>query len=147
MRWGAGRAVIACYAVMPVGWVVIELSSLGTSDSAATIGILALGLFVFGLALGASNANEMGYRQAVIPDGLQGRTNTTMRSFNRAAIIIGAPTGGYLAVTIGYPATLWIGIAGFALATVIPLSSPFRHAQHSDAGTSADDHEDPQSIA
>lgn len=147
LRWGAGRAVIACYAVMPVGWVVIELSSLGSPDSAATIGILALGQFVFGLALGASNANEMGYRQAVTPDALQGRTNTTMRSFNRAAIIIGAPTGGYLAVTIGYHATLWIGIAGFALATVILLASPFRHAQHSDVGTSADDHEHPQSIA
>lgn len=137
-RLGAGRAVIWCYAVMPVGWVVVALVPPDRFGSAqlVTIIVLALGQGIFGLALGASNANEMGYRQAVTPDALQGRTNTTMRSFNRAAIIVGAPLGGLLADTIGYRPTLWIGIAGFVLAAVVLAVSPFRHASHSDTAAS-----------
>jgi MFS family permease len=126
--WGVGRAVIACLVVEPVGWAVIALSPPG--DHLATVGVLAIGQGIFGLALGASNANEMGYRQAVTPDALQGRTNTTMRSFNRAAIIIGAPLGGVLAEVLGYRATFWIGIAGFLAAAVILVVSPFRGERH-----------------
>jgi hypothetical protein len=33
-----------------------------------------------------SNSHEMSYRQLVTPDQLQARTNTTLRSFNRAAV-------------------------------------------------------------
>ncbi|MCU1527084.1 MAG: major facilitator superfamily 1 [Frondihabitans sp.] len=127
-RWGAGHAVIACLLVEPVSWAVIALSPPGNHLGA--IVVLATGQGIFGLALGASNANEMGYRQAVTPDALQGRTNTTMRSFNRAAIIIGAPLGGLLADTIGYRATFWIGVAGFLLAAAILVASPFRRERH-----------------
>ncbi len=66
------------------------------------------------------------------PDALQGRMNTTMRSVNRAMIVVGAPVGGLLADTIGYRLTLWIATAGFALVTVALAASPFRHARHGD---------------
>ncbi len=65
----------------------------------------------------------MGYRQAVTPDRLQGRMNTTMRSVNRAMIVIGAPLGGLLADTIGYRPMLWIVAGGFtAVAAGLGLS-------------------------
>ncbi|WP_223690192.1 MFS transporter [Leifsonia poae] len=134
LSWGAGPAVLVCYAAMPIGWVVIALSPDASSGRGRWVALAALiiGQAVFGLALGASNANEMGYRQAVTPDALQGRTNTTMRSFNRAAIIVGAPLGGVLADTIGSRPTLWIAIGGFILVFVALLLSPFRTASHLD---------------
>ncbi|MEQ1736111.1 MAG: hypothetical protein ABL886_06900 [Rhodoglobus sp.] len=93
---------------------------------------MALGQSLYGLGLGLSNANETGYRQAVTPDHLQGRTNTTIRSVNRAMIAIGAPLGGVLAVTIGYRPTLQIAAGGILLVTCLLALSPFRNARYSD---------------
>ena len=97
------------------------------------VAILALGQGIYGLALGASNANEMGYRQAVTPDALQSRMNTTMRSLNRAVIVVGAPLGGLIADRLGYRPALWIAAAGFLLGAGLLALSPFRRARHDDA--------------
>ena len=130
-RWGAGRTVIAAHALGAAGWVVIALAPAGTAP-ALTVVVLAAGQLVWGLSLGISNANEMGYRQSVTPDVLQSRMNTTIRSINRAAIVIGAPAGGLLADQIGFRPTLAIGAAGFlATATALALT-PFRDARHGD---------------
>ena len=129
-RWQAGQIVIVCCFLEPAAWAIIAASP--AAPHPVVVAVLALGQCIFGLGLGVSNAHEMGYRQVITPDRLQGRTNTTMRSFNRAAIILGAPLGGVLAVTIGYRPTLWIAIAGFVVAAVVLLASPFRRADHSD---------------
>ncbi|MGO4858095.1 MFS transporter [Arthrobacter sp. 2MCAF14] len=133
MRWGAGRAVIICNGFMSIAWVIIAVVPAGSGEKWLVILFLAAGQALYGLALGLSNANEMGYRQAVTPDHLQGRMNTTIRSANRAMIVVGAPAGGLLAVSIGYQPTLWIGIAGFVAAAVFLAASPFRSARHGDA--------------
>ncbi|UKA58213.1 MFS transporter [Arthrobacter sp. FW306-2-2C-D06B] len=133
MRWGAGRAVIICNGFMSIAWAIIAVVPAGSSQKWLVILFLAAGQALYGLALGLSNANEMGYRQAVTPDHLQGRMNTTIRSANRAMIVVGAPAGGLLAVSIGYQPTLWIGIAGFMAAAVFLAASPFRSARHGDA--------------
>jgi MFS family permease len=87
------------------------------------------GQFLLGLSMGAENANEMGYRQTVTPDRLQGRMNATMRSINRSMIVIGAPLGGFLGDRIGYNNMLWIAALGFlAGATTLGLSR-FRGAR------------------
>jgi predicted MFS family arabinose efflux permease len=52
--------------------------------------------------MGADHANEMGYRQAVTQDRLQARMNGTIRSVNRAMIVVGAPIGGLLGDRLGY---------------------------------------------
>ncbi len=83
------------------------------------------GQYLYGLGGGIENASEMGYRQAVTPDELQGRMNTTMRSVNRAMIVVGAPVGGLLADAIGYRPTLWIAIVGFAVVAVSSLHRRF----------------------
>jgi predicted MFS family arabinose efflux permease len=54
--------------------------------------------------------------------------NATMRSFNRAAVVIGAPAGGLVADAIGYRSALWFAVAGIAVAALVLATSPFRHA-------------------
>ena len=130
-RWGVGRTVIACNILMAVGWAVIALVPAG--GTVLVIVVLAVGQGLYGLGLGLSNANEMGYRQAITPDNLQARMNTTIRSVNRAMIVVGAPLGGFLAVGLGYRLALWIGVGGFVLVVMFLALSPFRSARHGDA--------------
>ena len=101
-----------------------------------TWAMVGAGQFLFGLGLGAEGPVEMSYRQSVTPDGLQGRMNSTMRSLNRAFIVVGAPIGGLLADTLGYRPALWIGVTGLALAAVILARSPVRHARAEDEAPS-----------
>ena len=118
---------------MPIACAVIALTSAAGADKTLILAALSLGQGLFGFALGAVNAHEMGYRQGVTPDALQGRINTTQRSINRAMIVIGAPLGGVLADTIGYRETIWIAITGFVAVNVFLALSPFRNARHEDA--------------
>ncbi len=134
MRWGAGRTVIACHAAMPGAWAVVALAPEPRTAGSTwlVVGVVATGQLLYGLALGLENANEMGYRQSVTPDALQARMNTTMRSVNRAMIVVGAPRGGMAADAFGYRPVLWLGVAGFVLVTIALAASPFRHARHGD---------------
>lgn len=127
-RFGAGRVVIACWAAEGVAYVLLALSVAHWSGWL----LFGAGRLLFGLGLGAENANSMGYRQAVTPDRLQGRMNTTMRSINRAMIVIGAPLGGLLADTIGYRPMLWIVAAGFAAVAAGLGASRYRTARLGD---------------
>ena len=79
--------------------------------------------------MGTANANEMGYLQASTPDHLQGRSNATRRSVNRAMIVLGAPTGGLLADAVGYRPMLYAAATGFGLVSASLALSPFRHAR------------------
>ena len=128
LRYGAGRTVLASRFAQPVAWAVIALAS----QSPYVVGVLALGQFLYGFTLGAENANEMGYWQAVTPDELQGRTNATRRSINRAMIVVGAPLGGFLADAVGYRPVFWVGVVGFLVVTTGLALSPFRDVRHAD---------------
>ncbi len=63
------------------------------------------------------------------PDGLQARTNATMRSLNRTAVVIGAPLGGLLADSAGSRFALWVAAGGVGVAALALLASPFREAR------------------
>jgi MFS family permease len=91
--------------------------------------MLGAGELLLGLSMGAENANEMGYWQAVTPDALQGRMNATRRSINRAMIVIGAPAGGFLGDAIGYRPMLWIASGGFFVVAITLGLSEFRNAR------------------
>jgi predicted MFS family arabinose efflux permease len=91
------------------------------------------GQLLLGLSLGAENANEMGYRQVVTPDRLQGRMNATMRSINRAMIVIGAPFGGVLGDAVGYRPMIWAAAGGFLGVAIALGLSRFRNARLDDA--------------
>jgi MFS family permease len=131
--WGAGPTVVVAQAAMAPAWAIIALAPSGGAGASATwltVATIAVGQGLYGLGMGLENANSMGYRQAVTPDRLQARTNTTIRSMNRAMLVIGAPAGGLLADHLGYRPALWLGVAGFTLVAVLLGISRFRTARH-----------------
>jgi len=130
-RFGVGRVVIACWATQGAAYVLLALSAAHWSGWL----LFGAGQLLFGLGLGAENANSMGYRQAVTPDRLQGRMNITMRSLNRAMIVIAAPLGGLLADSIGYRPMLWIIAAGFTAVAAGLGASRYRTAHLGDTHT------------
>jgi MFS family permease len=132
-RFGSGRVVIACRAVTAVSWVLIALSTEQWSGWVLFGG----GQLLLGLSLGAENANEMGYRQIVTPDYLQGRMNATMRSINRAMIVIGAPVGGVFGDAIGYRPMIWAAAGGFLSVAIALGLSRFRNARIDEALTAS----------
>jgi MFS family permease len=68
LRYGAGRTVVACWLAQPVAWAVVAVAP---TQGPYVVGVLAFGQLLYGFSLGAANANEMGYRQAVTPDELR----------------------------------------------------------------------------
>jgi MFS family permease len=124
-RFGCGRVVVTCRVTTAVSWALMALSHHHLSGWI----MLGAGQLLLGLSMGAENANEMGYWQAVTPDALQGRMNATRRSINRAMIVIGAPAGGFLGDAIGYRPMLWIASGGFLVVAITLGLSKFRNAR------------------
>ncbi|MFM6847916.1 MAG: MFS transporter [Terrabacter sp.] len=125
-RLGTGRTIIACHVVTTAGVVSMVLA--GHTVAAAFAAVL-VGQLLYGLALGMSNSHEMSYRQLMTPDALQARTNTTLRSFNRAVAMVVAPAAGVLADSWGMRPTLLLAAAVFALVAVGLAATPFRHVR------------------
>lgn len=123
--FGAGWVVIACRAGTGVSWALVALSGRHWEGGL----LLGAGQLLCGLTMGAENANEMGYWQAITPGNLQGRMNATRRSVNRAMLIVGAPAAGALGGAVGYRPMLWVAAAGFLATAVTLVFSPFRHAR------------------
>ena len=119
--------MIACHAVTALGVVALALASAAPDGLAVTL--LLLGQFLYGLAMGASNSHEMSYRQLLTPDELQARTNTTMRTINRAVVVVVAPVAGIVADAWGITQVLWVAVTGFALVVAGLAVSPFRSAR------------------
>lgn len=93
-RWlGTGRTIIACHAITTGGVLVMVVAG-GSSQAWAAVAVLGAGTGLYGLAMGMSNSHEMSFRQLITPDELQARTNTTLRSLNRAVMVIAAPLAG-----------------------------------------------------
>ncbi len=115
------------------GFAVVALTpGVDALGPAGVVAVAGFGQLLFGLGLGAEGPVELSYRQAVTPDQLQGRMNATMRSVNRAAIVVGAPLGGLLADAAAPRLALWVGVLGVAVSAVALAASGFRHANHDD---------------
>ena len=111
----AGVVVMAGAALAPTGW-----------PAAA---VLALGQLGHGWSMGLSNSHEMTFRQALTPDELQARTNTTLRSLNRAVIVVVSPLAGLCADRFGFVAALAAAAAIFASAALMLILSPLRRVR------------------
>ena len=127
-RLGTGGAIITAHLTSAVGVVVMALALLAPAGWPAAV-VLAGGQLLHGWAMGLSNSHEMSYRQALTPDALQARTNTTMRSLNRAVVVVVSPLAGLAADRIGYGWSLGFAAAVFALSGLLLLLSPFRGAR------------------
>ncbi len=125
-RLGTGRTIIACHLVTTGAVVAMALAAQGADWAFAAV---LLGQTLYGLAMGMSNSHEMSYRQLMTPDHLQARTNTTLRSFNRAVAMVAAPIAGMLADTWGNQLMLGVAATIFALVAVGLAVTPFRTVQ------------------
>lgn len=125
--FGTVGAIICSYAVSGVGVLVMLTAALEPSDwSTALLGV---GQLAHGWAMGLGNSHEMTFRQALTPDALQARTNTTMRSLNRAVLVLVSPVAGLLAQRFGAPVALGLSSLVFATAAGLLLFSPLRSAR------------------
>ncbi|WP_277050252.1 MFS transporter [Ruania albidiflava] len=127
LRLGSGRTVIGAHLLSAAG-VLALLVAAAAGPQPAVLSLLCLGQGMHGLAIGASNSHEMAYRQQITPDELQARTNTTMRSMNRAVVVLLAPVAGVLAEQVGVLPVLAVAAAVFTAAALGLWFSPFRHA-------------------
>jgi predicted MFS family arabinose efflux permease len=124
-RLGTGRTIIACDLLNALGVLVLVLA-LPRLGPAATLAVLLTGQALYGVAMGASNSHETSYRQLVTPDELQARTNTTLRSLNRAVIVVVAPLAGIFADAWGIRPMLLLAAGIFALAAAGLAATSFR---------------------
>jgi MFS family permease len=123
-RIGSGRVIILARVAYPIGWLVVAIAPpAGVGDA-----LLFVALALQGLAAGVENSNEMGYWQALTPDGLLGRVNATRRSINRTMAALGALIAGLLVGLIGDRPTLIGVITAFAAAALTAALSPLREA-------------------
>ena len=114
LQLGTGRTIIVCHLITTVGVLVMIAAGNGLSGW-ASVPVLGAGQLLYGLAMGMSNSHEMSYRQLVTPDELQARTNTTLRSLNRAVMVVVAPVAGILADGWGMRPTLLVAAIVFGL--------------------------------
>ena len=124
-RLGTGGAIICSYSVSAIG-VVLMLGAASAPVGGAAAAVLASGQLFHGWAMGLSNSHEMSFRQSVTPDELQARTNTTLRSLNRAVIVVVSPVAGLLGDQVGYRETLAAAAVIFAVAALSLVLSPLR---------------------
>ena len=89
--------------------------------------VLGVGQLGHGWAMGTSNSHEMTFRQSRTPDELQARTNTTLRSLNRAVIVVVSPVVGLLADHVGVRPVLATAAVIFGSSALMLVLSPFRH--------------------
>lgn len=102
---------------------IVMTASLGTAATALAVVpvptgpvvllMLSIAFFVYGCGIGVFNVHAVSYRQAVVPDGLQGRVNAGYRMFVFGALPIGAGLAAWLGALLG-PRVI-IGCAAIAL--------------------------------
>lgn len=110
VRLGAGKAILLGRVLVVIPWLVLALAPL-TADTgvAVVLVIVAVAQFVYCLAMGIEDTNDISYRQSVAPDGIQGRMNSTIRTVNRVVFFFGTLLTGLLMTLLGFQATFGIG--------------------------------------
>lgn len=135
-RLGAGRAILLGRVLVVLPWLVLALAPL-TADSGigVVLAVVAAAQFLYCLAMGIEDTNDISYRQSIAPDGIQGRMNSTIRTVNRIVFFFGALLTGLLMTLLGYHLTIGIGGGIFIIAALVIVFSPLRNARHEDATT------------
>ncbi|CCK25112.1 major facilitator superfamily MFS_1 [Streptomyces davaonensis JCM 4913] len=128
-RFDVGVTLIAFRVMAAVGWLPIILAARGSWALAS----VALAFFLVSFAIGVESPVEVSYRQQVTPDGLRGRMNATIRSFNWGMVAVGAPLGGVLADQVSYRFAMGVGFAGAVLQAGVLAVSRVREARGADA--------------
>ncbi|MBB5805738.1 putative MFS family arabinose efflux permease [Saccharothrix ecbatanensis] len=124
-RFGVGPVIVAARWLTPVAYALVPFAT----SSATGFTLLCAAQFLFWLSATLDSAVEMGYRQTITPARLLGRSFATMRSVNRASLMVGALVGGVLAEWLGIGTALWIAVVGLVGQAVGMTFSAVRHAR------------------
>jgi predicted MFS family arabinose efflux permease len=110
-----GWAIVMGIVLADVAWVAVPLAPKSNPLPllVAVIGFGGIGNVVY-------NVNQVSYRQAICPPGMQGRMNATMRFLVWGTLPVGAFIGGVLGNAVGLRPTLWIGAIG-GLTAILPV--------------------------
>ncbi|MEU7469569.1 MFS transporter [Streptomyces sp. NPDC044984] len=122
-RFGHGP-VLVCAAVLGDG-AFLCVPALHGSSAVTVAALLAIG-FVSGLGGQLVNVTVMAVRQAVTPDGMQGRAAATITFVGMGLAPLGSLAGGFLAQERGLRTSLLVTAAGMMLSPVVMASSPLR---------------------
>ena len=123
-RLGMARTVLLEHAAMPIAWGMVAAAAMLAPPATAGLVLALAGLAVAGVAMGLANPSEMALRQRATPDRMQARMNATMRTVNRAMVVVAAPLGGLLGDAIGIGPALAVVCAGFAVTAIGMAVSP-----------------------
>lgn len=119
-RWvGEGRAIpLSCLVIVPFE----ALTPLATVGAPAVL--LVIGTFGVSWGVVAYNITQVSFRQRLCPPALLGRMNASVRFLVFGTMPLGGLIGGTLGSWLGVVPTLWIAVAGSALACVWTVTSP-----------------------
>jgi MFS family permease len=120
-RFGHGP-VLVCAAAVGDG-VFLCVPALHGS-SATTVAVLLAVSFVFGAGGQLVNVTVMAVRQAVTPDGMQGRAAATITFVGMGLTPLGSLLGGFLAEQWGLRTSLLMTAAGMLLSPALMALSP-----------------------
>ncbi|MFC8146457.1 MFS transporter [Streptomyces paradoxus] len=120
-RFGHGT-VLVCAAALGDGMFLCVPALRGSS--AVTVPALLVVGFVFGFGGQLVNVTIMAVRQAVTPDGMQGRAAATITFAGMGLTPIGSLVGGFLAGEWGLRTGLLVAAAGMMLSPVVMAFSP-----------------------
>jgi MFS family permease len=122
-RFGVGATTIGALALLALSDLLVPLAA---GSKVVVVPLLVGAQFLFGVGLTVFNVNQVSLRQAVVPDGLQGRAAATVRVLGTGLIPLGALLGGLLGEAIGLRPTLILAALGEGLAAVWLWRSPVR---------------------
>lgn len=120
-RFGHGT-VLVCAAALGDG-AFLWVPALRGSSAVTVPALLAAG-FVFGCGGQLVNVTVMAVRQAVTPDGMQGRVAATITFVGMGQAPLGSLAGGFLAEEWGLRTSLLVTAAGMMLSPAVMVCSP-----------------------
>jgi hypothetical protein len=132
-RIGLGTTIWSAQVLTGIGRLLVPFAGSGllslsgqppSADTTVSALVLALSMFVLGLARTVFNINQLSLRLTMTADRMHGRVNATMRFVMWGVTPIGELVGGHLASSaIGIQGTLSLAALG-TLAATIPFLLP-----------------------
>ncbi|MGQ4435570.1 MFS transporter [Streptomyces sp. SAS_260] len=134
-RFGYGPVIVGAAALGDGAFLCVPALH---GSSGATIPVLLAANFVFGASGQLVNVTVMAVRQAVTPDGMQGRVAATINFAGMGMTPLGSLLGGLLAQEWGPRTSLLVTAVGMLLSPVVMAVSPLARLGrdlHGPAGT------------
>jgi len=121
-RFGFGRTFLGSAVAIGMAMLVVPLAHGSVAVCSAFLIAAQLG----DLAWPVNTISEQSLRQAIIPDRLLGRVNSSMHLLFHGVLPLGALAGGAIAQALGIRQALLIGAIGVLLSTMWLVFSPVR---------------------